>query len=75
MATGDFEPQKHRNGPQQILTDFEELTLVNLVLTRPGIYMYELERELLMTTGTEVDCSTIFRLFKRLGIIRQKSSA
>ena len=72
MATGDLEPQQHRNGPQRILTDFEELILVNLVLTRPGIYLYELQRELLMTTGTEVDCSTICRLFKRLGITRQK---
>lgn len=72
MATGDLEPQQHRNGPQRILTDFEELTLVNLVLTRPGIYLYELQRELLMTTGTEVDCWTICRLFKRLGITRQK---
>ena len=39
MATGDLEPQQHRNGPQQILLDFDELTLVNLVLTRPGIYL------------------------------------
>ena len=72
MATGYLEPQQHRNGPRQILTDFEELTLVNLVLTRPGIYLYELQRELSMTTGTEVDCSTICRLFKRLGITREK---
>ena len=64
MATGDLEPQQHRNGPQRMLTDFEELTLVNLVLTRPGIYLYELQLELLMTTGTEVDCSTICHLFK-----------
>ena len=34
MATDNLEPQQHRNGPQQILSDFDELTLV---LTRPGI--------------------------------------
>ena len=72
LSTGGFEPQQHRNGPRSILSDYDELTLVNLVLTRPGIYLYELQRELLMTTGTEADCSTICRLFKRLGITRQK---
>ena len=30
MATGDLEPPQHGNGPQQILSDFYELTLVDL---------------------------------------------
>lgn len=72
MSTGDVIPQDHRNGPVRLLSDFEELTLVNLVLTNPGIYLHELQHKLIMTTGTEVDCSTICRTFKRLGITRQK---
>jgi len=72
MSTGDVIPQDHRNGPVRLLSDFEELTLVNLVLTNPGIYLHELQHKLIMTTGIEVDCSTICRTFKRLGITRQR---
>ena len=66
LNTGDVIPQDHRNGPAWLLTDVDELTLVNFVLTNPGMYL------LMMTTGTEVDCSTICRTLKRLGITRQK---
>ena len=72
LNTGDVIPQDHRNGPARLLTDYDELTLVNLVLTNPGIYLHELQHKLMMTTGTEVDCFTICRTLKRLGITRQK---
>ena len=53
-STGDLEPQQHRNGPRSILSDFDQLSLVNLVLTRPGIYLYKLlQRGLLMTEVLE----------------------
>ena len=58
LNAGDVIPQDHRNGPARLLTDFDERTLVNLVLTNPGIYLHELQHKL-MTTATEVDCSTI----------------
>ena len=38
---GDIIPQDHRNSPASLLTDFDELTMVNLVLTNPGIYLHE----------------------------------
>jgi len=71
MSTGDVIPQDHRNGPVR-LSDLEELTLVNLVLTNPGIYLHKLQHRLIMTTCTEVDCYTICCTFKRLGLTRQK---
>ena len=72
LNAGDAIPQDHRNGPARLLTDFDEPTLVNLVLTNPGIYLHELKHKLTMTTGTEVDCSTICPTLKRLGITHQK---
>ena len=67
MATGEVNAELQRHGPSRKLSDFEELILVNLVLERPGIYLHELQCELVMITGTEVSCSV-----KRLGLTRQK---
>lgn len=72
MATGEVNAELQRHGPSRKLSDFEELTLINLVLERPGIYLHELQHELVMITGTEISCSTICRTFKRLGLTRQK---
>ena len=63
---GDIIPQDHRNRPARLLTDFDELTLVNLVFTNPGIYLHELQHKLMMTTGTEIDCSTICWTLKKI---------
>lgn len=72
LTTGDVSPKAHRSGPERKLTEFEQLTLVNLVLNRPGIYLHELQQEILTLTGTEVDCSTICRTLKYLGLTRRK---
>lgn len=72
MATSDVLPKAHKNGPDPELCEFEQLTLVNIVLARPGVYLHELQQELVMLTGTEVHVSTICRTLKRLGLTRQK---
>ena len=41
-TTGDVK----RNGPKRELSDFEEFVLVNLVLTKPGLYLREMQHEL-----------------------------
>ena len=43
LNTGDIIPQDHRNGPARLLTDFDKLTLVNVALTNPGIYLHGVE--------------------------------
>ena len=72
MATGTLQPRHHRSGPCPKLSEQDQLILIDLVLTRPGIYLYELQRELVASTGTFADCSTICRFFKKIGVTRQK---
>ena len=45
---------------------------MHLSLTRPGIYLRELQQELLHHTGQLIDTSTICRVMKRLGMTRQR---
>ena len=42
-VTGDVWPALKRNGPICEPSEFDELTLVHLVLTNPGIYLRELQ--------------------------------
>ena len=37
--TGEVRSSAKRNGPSQLLCEFEELLLVQLVLAQPGIYL------------------------------------
>lgn len=75
MATGALDPQPLKNGPERKFSDFDELTLVNLVLTHPGIYLYELQHELFMTTGTEVDMLHYLSFFQTIGHNTPKDQA
>ena len=45
--TGDIQPQKRRNGPRMLMGDFEQITLLRLILENPGIYLDELQDRLL----------------------------
>ena len=45
---------------------------MHLSLTRPGIYLRELQHELLQHTGRLIDTSTICRAVKRLGMTCQR---
>ena len=71
-VTGDVRPALKRNGPIRELSEFDELTLVHLVLTNPGIYLRELQDLLLQSTGHLVSVSTVCRSLKRIGLTRQK---
>ena len=54
------------------LTGIDQLIVLELVLDRPGIYLHELQQELVEETGTEVDPSTICRFLSKSGFTRQK---
>lgn len=70
-VTGDVRPLVKRNGPAKELSEFEVLFLINLVLTRPGIYLRELQYELCKNTMHWVDVSTICRTLHQVGMTRQ----
>lgn len=71
-TTGTVEPANQRHGPPRILTDFEQLTVLQLLLDNPNMYLDEIQRELYDFTGTVAHISTICRTVHRLGMTRQK---
>ena len=51
--------QKH--GTDRQLDDFEQLTVLQSFLDKPGIYLREVQEELYDTTGKWASCATICR--------------
>ena len=70
--TGEVQKSVQRNGPLWELSEHEELFIVNLALTTPGIYLREIQQELQQHLHIWIDLSTICRTLKRLGMTRQK---
>lgn len=69
--TGDVEPVSQRHGPQKLLGDFGQLTLLHIILSNPGIYLSEIKEQLTRLVGVEVSVSTICRTLKFMGCSRQ----
>ena len=55
-----FNPKKGRNGPRMLMGDFEQLTLLRLLLENPGIYLQELQDELLDIFGVLIRQCTYY---------------
>ena len=68
-VTGNVSP-RHRSS--HILNEFEELTVLQTLLTSPSTFLHEVLSELFETTWTWIDCSTICRYARRWGMSRQK---
>ena len=71
QQTGDVRPRIRRHGPQRLLGSFEQLTLLRLILQRPGIYLHELQGELRHIFGVTVSVSTICKTLRFMGCSRQ----
>ena len=54
------------------LTDVIQFLLFQLIMERPGIYLRELQAEVLSLTGLELGASSICQFFHAQGITRQK---
>ena len=61
QTTGYVDPKKHASGPERILTDFEQCTVLQTLIHRPTSYIYEVQRDLFEVTGVWVSESTICR--------------
>ena len=72
--TGDVQLKKRRNGPRMLMGEFEQTTLLRLVLANPGIYLQELQDELHDIFGVPVSVPTICRTLKYMGCTRQAMS-
>ena len=70
-CTGDVQPSPRRNGPTRLLEDHEQLLLLQFILDRPGIYLYEIKKKLQGALGVSVSKSSICRTLKFMGCSRQ----
>ena len=68
--TGNVEPKSQRHGPQKLLGDFGQLTLLHIILSNPGIYLSEIKEELIRLVGVDISVSTICRTLKFMGCSR-----
>ena len=69
--TDDVLPRDRCNGPHRLLGHHEQLILLRLTLESPGIYLYEVQREL-NDHGVDVSTSTICGTLIYMGCSRQR---
>ena len=71
QQTGDVEVKQHQHGPPKLLGEFEQLTLLQIILQNPGIYLQEVQTKLPNTFGVQVSVSNICKTLKYMGCTRQ----
>lgn len=71
-AVGDVAPVSYKPGPNRLLSEPEEYSIIELLLANPGMFLDELQYELHQSTGTLASISTIFRIIRRLGFTRKR---
>ena len=70
--TGDVKPRSYCHGPPKLLGDVEQLFLLRVITSHPGIYHSEIRAKLVTKFGVTMDISTIIcRTLKYMGCTRQ----
>ncbi|XP_011404819.1 PREDICTED: uncharacterized protein LOC105313243 [Amphimedon queenslandica] len=69
--TGDVNGERKRNGPTQLLGDFEQAVLLRMISNHPGIYLHEIQSKLLNKFGVIVSLATICQSLRYLGCTKQ----
>ena len=54
QRTGDVRPCQRRHGPLPLLGEFEQIVLFRLILANPGIYLCEIQEEIMRMFGVYV---------------------
>ena len=72
LTTGNIEPAKQRHGPECFLNEFEQVTVMQILIDNPCVYPREIQRQLYDATGTWVHLSTICRAVHCLGFTRKR---
>lgn len=70
-ATGDVAPTRPP-GRRSDLTTIDELVILENVIERPGIYLHELQTDLLQVTGTDV-CVNYMQIIETKQFLTQKT--
>ena len=71
-TTGDVTPRKHSSGPDKMLNELEQFTVLQTLIHRPTSYLSEVQDDLFDATGTWASASTICRTIKEQGFTRKK---
>ena len=73
QQTGDIKPKSYRHGSPKLMGDHEQLLLLKLILSYPGIYMYlhEIQAKLTATLRVTISPATICSTSKFIGCTRQ----
>ena len=71
-ATGCVAPKEHSSGPERMLGDFEQVTVLQTLVRKPTSYLHEVQRELFQVTGVLASASTICRTIKQQGFTHKK---
>lgn len=74
-TTGDVCKSSHPQGHdhhRKLLTATDEFLILELVAEQPGIYLKELQAEVLKTTGTHISVSTICNFLHKNGFTHRK---
>ena len=71
QQTGDVEPQQREHGPQKMLGDLEQLTLLHLILENHGIYLYEIQTKLESLFRARISTAMICRTLRSMGCLHQ----
>ncbi len=73
QATGGVSKMKYRKDRHfRKLTTPAQMLILNLVIHKPGVYLKELQEELLTQLMVNVDTSTICRFLQNSGFTHQK---
>ena len=70
-STGDVKVLAKKNGADKDLCEYEQQFLVHLALSKPGIYLREMQEELYSHTVRWADESTICRTLHHIGMSYQ----
>ena len=71
-ATGDIMPTvQRRHGPAPAMSEFELVTILQLLFRRPSSYLHEIQDELRKITGSSYHAATICRAIRHLGMSRK----
>ena len=74
QQTDDVVHKKCSHGPEPLLGNHEQLTLLRIIIENPGILLSVIQREMFKMFGVQPHVSTICKTPRRKGCTQQKSN-
>ena len=71
-STGSAAPKQHAGGVSKTLNEFEQFTVLQILIHHPTAYLHEVQEQLFQATGIWASASTICRTIKEHGFTHKK---